>query len=99
MPDIEAAFKQHGGEVEFIGVQNMGLDTVEDGQAFVNDIGVTYAIGPDNNPNNDKDIFISYKVTGFPTTLFLNREQEVVRKWTGLLNAEKIEEFVQELLK
>ena len=98
MPDFEAAFQRHGDEVEFIGVQNMGLDTAEDGQAFVDEIGVTYAIGPDNNPNNDKDIFLSYKVTGFPTTLFLNREHEVVRKWTGLLNEEKIEEFVQELL-
>ena len=98
MPDLEAAFQAHKGEVEFIGVQNMGLDTAEDGQAFINEIGVTYAIGPDDNPNNDRDIFISYKVTGFPTTLFLNRDQEIVRKWTGLLNAEKLEEFVQELL-
>jgi cytochrome c biogenesis protein CcmG/thiol:disulfide interchange protein DsbE len=98
IPDLEAAFQAHKGEVEFIGVQNMGLDTAEDGQAFINEMGVTYAIGPDNNPNNDGDIFISYKVTGFPTTLFLNRDQEIVRKWTGLLNAEKLEEFVQELL-
>ena len=100
MPDLEAAFQRHKDNgVQFIGVQNLGLDTEADGQDFLTEIGVTYAVGPDNNPNNDKSIFIQYKVTGFPTTLFLDKNHEVVRKWTGLLDAAKIEELIQELLK
>ena len=98
MPDFEVAYQKYKDQVVFIGVQNMGVDTAEDGQEFVNSLGVNYAVGPDNNPNNDIQIFIAHKVTGFPTTEFLNREQEVVRKWSGLLDAEKLDELIQELL-
>lgn len=98
MPDFEEAYQKYKDQVVFIGVQNMGVDTEEDGQKFVNDLGVNYAVGPDNNSNNDIEIFIAHKITGFPTTEFLNRKQEVVRKWSGLLDAEKLDELIQELL-
>ena len=95
MPDLNAAFQKHTKDgVEFVGVQLVGLDTARDGQEFVDTVGVTYALGPDETG----EIFRAYKVTGFPTTVFLDENQNVVRKWTGFLNAEKIEEFVQELL-
>ncbi len=96
MPDLEAAFQRHKADgVEFVGVQLLGLDTAEEGQRFVDDIGVTYALGADETG----DIVIKhFKVTGFPTTVFLDREHRVVRKWTGILDADKIEELVQELL-
>ena len=64
-------------------------------QEFVDEVGVTYALGPDET----NDIVVKhFKVTGFPTTVFLDKEHKVVRKWTGILDADKIEEFVQELL-
>ena len=48
MPDLEEAFKRHKEDgVAFIGVQLLGLDTAADGQEFVDEIGVTYAVGPD----------------------------------------------------
>ena len=95
MPDLEKTFREHEDDgVEFIGVQQLGLDSAEDGQEFIDEFGVTYAVGPDS----DNSILINHQVTGFPTTVFLSKSHEVVRKWTGLLNAEKMEEFVQELL-
>ena len=66
MPDFEVAYQKYKDQVVFIGVQNMGVDTAENGQEFVNDLGVNYAVGPDNNPNNDIEIFIAHKITGFP---------------------------------
>ncbi len=96
MPDLEAAFQRHKADgVEFVGVQLLGLDTAEEGQEFVDEVGVTYALGADETG----DIVIKhFKVTGFPTTVFLDREHRVVRKWSGILDADKIEELVQELL-
>ena len=95
MPDIERSFQEHRGNgVKFIGVQLLGLDTAEEGQSFVNELGVTYAIGPDEAG----EIIRAYKITGFPSTLFLDREQNIVRKWTGILDAAKLEELVQEVL-
>ena len=94
MPDFEAAFQQHKEDVEFIGVQLVGLDSVEDGQLFVDKLEVTYALGPDMTGA----IVRKYKVTGFPATVFLDADHNIVRTWTGMLNLEQIDEFVQELL-
>ena len=78
----------------FIGVQLLGLDTAADGQAFVDEIGITYAVGPDEA----SDVTRGYEITSFPTTFFLDRDHRVERKWVGILNGEKMEELVQQLL-
>ena len=95
MPDLEATFLKHKGDgVQFIGVQLLGLDSVEDGEEFIKEFGISYAVGPDPDGSTVKD----YKVIGFPTSVFINRDQQIVRSWAGALNAEKLEELVQELL-
>ena len=95
MPDLEQAFQAYRGQgVEFVGVEELILDTVEDGQDFVDEIGVTYALGPDV----EGDLIQEYGIIGFPTTFFIDRDGEIVRKWTGILNAEKIAELIGELL-
>jgi thiol-disulfide isomerase/thioredoxin len=102
MPDLEAAFQAHKDDgVEFIGVQFLGIDSIEDGQEFIDvtlpertdGITVTYALGPDEG-----DTVIDYKVISFPTTFFLDKDQNVVRKWAGPLNAEKLDELIQDIL-
>ena len=93
MPDLENTFKSHRAEgVEYIGVQLLGLDSAEGGQRFIDELGISYAVGPDENG----DIIRAYKVTSFPTTVFLSADHKIVRKWAGILNAEKLEELVQE---
>ena len=95
MPDLEQAFQDHRDEgVEFIGIEELILDTVEDGQEFVTEIGVSYALGADV----EGDLIAEYGIIGFPTTVFIGRDQQIVRKWTGILNAEKIDELIEELL-
>ena len=95
MPDLEEAFQAHRGQgVEFVGVEELILDTVQDGQDFVDEIGVTYALGADV----EGDLIQEYGIVGFPTTVFIDRDQKIVRKWTGILNAEKIDELIGDLL-
>ncbi|MCH8205861.1 MAG: TlpA family protein disulfide reductase [Chloroflexi bacterium] len=95
MPDLEAAFQRHKADgVRFVGVTNMGLDTARDAKDFIAEIGVTYSLGADT----DASIMRAYGVSGFPSTVFLDSEQNLVRKWTGLLNGEKLEELIQEVL-
>jgi peroxiredoxin len=95
MPDIEAAFQRHKSDgVRFVGVTNMGLDTAQDARDFIAEISVTYSVGPDT----DASIMRAYGVSGFPATVFLDAEQNLVRKWTGILNEEKLEELIQEVL-
>ena len=93
MPDLEAASRKHAANgVKFIGIMSLVLDTVADGQEFIDEFGITYAIGPDS----DGSILIDNKVIGFPTTIFLNDKHEMVRKWAGILNAEKLDELIAE---
>ncbi len=95
MPDLERVYQKHKADgVEFIGVQLVGLDTVEDGKRFVSDMGITYPVGADE----DGGIVQAYGITGFPTTVFIDRNQGIARKWSGVLNEEKLEELVAEIL-
>ena len=95
MPDLEMTFQNHKADgVVFIGVQLLGLDSAEDGQAFVDERGITYAIGPDE----DTSIFRDYDVTSFPTTFFLDKDHYIVRRWAGLLTLDKMEELVQQAM-
>ncbi len=99
MPDFEAAyqeFKEDG--VEFIGVQLVGLDSVEDGQKFVNKLGVNYSLGPDKIGDKMGDIVMEYKISGFPTTVFIDRDGNVHRRWSGALDLEKLQELIREII-
>ena len=94
MPEFERVFQNHKSyNLEFVGVQLVGIDTAEDGQNFVDEVGVTYALGPDED-----DIITKYKVNGFPMTFFIDKDQNIVRKWQGVLNEEKMEEILSEIL-
>lgn len=95
MPDLQESFLAHEANgVEFIGIQLLGLDSAEDGQEFIKEIGVTYALGPDI----DGSIFQNYEVTNFPTTFFLDRNHNIVRKWGGFLTSEIMEEQIRKAL-
>ena len=99
MPDFEQAYQKFKPDgVQFIGVQLLGFDTVEDGQKFVKKLGVNYLLGPDSQGESTGDIVRNYRIAGFPTTVFIDRDHNVVRRWSGALNLEKLEELIQEIM-
>lgn len=92
---LESTYKKHKEKgLVVIGIQSLVLDSIEDGKQFVDEFGITYPVGADIGSN----IQINYKVTGFPTTYFINRDHEIIRKWSGLLDNEQLQEFVTEIL-
>lgn len=95
MPDLEESWQAHREDgVQFVGVQQLSLDSVQDGQDFIDENGITYAIGADKGTRT----VVDYSIRGFPTTLFLDAELSQVARWDGLLNFEKLEELVALLL-
>ena len=95
MPDLEATFKKYNDDgVEFLGVQSLILDTVEDGQEFIDEFGITFAIGPDI----DGAVLIDYGIVNFPSTVFLDKNHEIVRVWAGILTAERLDEIIEPLI-
>lgn len=94
MPHFEAAFQTYKDRVAFVGIQQLGLDSAADGQAFVDEFALTYAIGPDQSGT----VIREYQIVSFPTTVFLDGDHAVVRKWAGPLDEEKLGELIEELL-
>ena len=99
MPHFEDAYQKFKPEgVAFIGVQLLGLDSAEDGQRFVERLMVNYALGPDERDGVFGEIVKDYEVSGFPTTVFIDRSRDIRRTWTGSLDAERLDELIREIL-
>ena len=99
MPDFELAYQKYKGDgLRMIGIQLLGLDTAQDGQKFVDDLNVNYMLGPDRQGDTSGEILKNYQIQGFPTTIFIDRDQNIVRTWSGALNLEKLEELIAEIL-
>ena len=94
VPHLEEASRNHKDDVKFLAAQVSGFDSAEEGQAFVDELGLTFSIGFAEDPQ----IVADYKIIGFPSSVFLNQRHEIVRTWGGALNLEKLEELIQELL-
>lgn len=94
MPDLQAAFEKYGDEVVFIGIQQLGLDSPASGAAFVEELGLTYPSMPDTN----SEVQFAYEVFSYPTTVFLNRNHDIVRTWTGIIGEEQLAEQLEALL-
>ena len=99
MPDFETAYQEFkGGGVAFIGVQLVGLDSVEDGQKFVNKLGVNYSLGADKIGDKIGGIVMEYKISGFPTTVLINRDGTIHRRWSGALDLDKLQGLIREIM-
>ena len=94
MPDLQAAYEKYGEDVAFIGVQQLGLDSAANGQAFVRDLGLTYPSMPDL----ESKVQFGYEVFSFPTTIFLDKNHNIARTWTGIIGEEQIGEQLDALL-
>ena len=95
MPDLQEAYEKYGPMgVEFVGVQQLGLDTGEDGRSFLDDLGITYP----NFPDMTNKVQLAYRVLAYPTTVFLDREHNIVRSWTGQIGQDDLEEQIERIL-
>ncbi len=94
MPDLQAAYEKYGDDVAFIGVQQLGLDSPEDGEAFLSELQITYP----NMPDIGSTVQFGYEVFSFPTTVFLDKNHDIARVWTGIIGAEQLEEQLSALL-
>ena len=94
MPDLQAAFEKYGDDIAFIGVQQLGLDTPASGAAFVEELGLTYPSMPDT----ESKVQFGYEVFSFPTTVFLDKNHDIARRWTGIIGEDALTEQLDALL-
>ncbi len=97
MPDFEQVSGQFGDRVSILGLDVgpfTNLGSSQDGQALIRELGITYPTGTTTDPSTLRD----YQVLGMPTTYFITADGRILRRWTGLLTADRLSELVQELL-
>lgn len=97
MPDIQAVYDHRGHEVTVIGVDigpQQFLGSREEGKQLLTDLGITYPAGT----TFDEGVVRDFRVVGMPTTFFINADGSLLRAWSGLLNEEKVNEFIDEML-
>ena len=97
MPDMQEFYDERQDQVTMLGVdigQFMGLGTVEDAEALLHDLDITYPAGF----TNDGTVVQGFKVLGMPTTVFINPDGTIFNKWTGALNRKTLDEQVDKLM-
>ena len=97
LPEFESAYQEYGppggGDIAFVGVQQLGLDSIQDGIDLFAELGVTFPGLPDNGSH----IQLEYEIFSFPTTVFLDRDHNEFRKWQGALTHDTLVEILDEL--
>lgn len=90
LPDLQAAYEIHADEIQFLGVQLLGLDSAEEGQEFLDELGIEYPSGADAENQMVRD----FKILGFPTTIFIDSDHNIVKKHAGILSAGSLETLI-----
>ena len=92
-PAIQAIADEHKDQgLVVIGVDVQ--DTEANAKAFLTEQGITFRTGPDLTGR----ISIDYSVTSMPTTYFITRDGKIFKKWSGLIDENRLTAFVDELV-
>ena len=85
MPDLQECSDEFSGRVALLGVdigQFTGLGSLQDAEALLEELGVTYPAGF----TNDEEVIKNYRVFGLPATIFIDSEGKIFKNWGGALN-------------
>lgn len=90
MPDFETVHQNFAGDVTFLGLATQ--DRVESAVRLVEQTGITYQVGNDQNG----DIFSLFGGLGMPTTVFIDAEGKVAKVHTGVLDVESLTDSIND---
>ena len=93
MPVLEAGWREYGGDVVFVGV-NTQERHAGDARALLNEFGLTYPNGRDQNSR----INIAYGLFGLPETFFIRADGTLQYRHSGAVTRVVLDEQVRALL-
>ena len=97
MPALEAAWREHGDKVLFIGVDvgpYVGLGAFSGGRDLVEDFGITYVTGNTLN----RTVVTDWQLKNMPSTFLLTPDGRVHDIVIGAISSSRISEKVSELI-
>ena len=71
-----------------------GFDSEQDAKDFVEELGLTYAFATDKMAKITRD----YRLTYFPTTIFIDADGNIFKTWGGALNTEVLRKQTNAML-
>lgn len=97
MLDLQRVYGALHGRALLIGLDIgplVGLGSSDEGRALADELGVTYPLGT----TRDSGVLQRFWVLGIPTTVFITPAAEIVRQWTGVIDAPSMMKIVDELV-
>ena len=86
LPDLQEFYNEFGDRVALVGIdigQFTGLGSLQDAKDLLEELDISYPAGF----TDDRSVISKYKVFGMPTTIFIDADGEIFKKWGGALNA------------
>ena len=95
MPDIQAAWEEHGANVEFVIVNMTGMngETEQSAKAFLADAGYTFPCYFDAN----NSAATAFGVSSIPQTYLINAEGNIIGAYMGAMDASVIAQGIDML--
>lgn len=95
MPYFESAYKQYGDQVQFIMLNASKSERSSDGgKTFIKESSYTFPVFYET----EGKATTLYGLRGFPATIFIDANGNIVDKNIGVISQEKLNEMIQPLL-
>ena len=97
IPHFEEFYREFEGRALLVGLdvgQFTGLGNQDDAQALLRDLAVTYPAGF----TLDESVMKDYQVLTMPTTVFVDADGKIFRKWSGILDQATLTKITEEML-
>ena len=97
LPDLQEFYNEFGDRVALVGIdigQFTGLGSLQDAKDLLEELQISYPAGF----TNDGSVISKYKVFGMPTTIFIDADGEIFKKWGGALTADVLRKQTNAML-
>ncbi|XBO85549.1 redoxin domain-containing protein [Bacillus licheniformis] len=94
MPAIQDAYEQYKDkkfEIVAVNVQESDVSV----KSFINNIGISFPIALDKTG----EVYRSWNIFNLPSSIFINSEGIIERKYEGEISRKQLDQWINELLK
>ena len=90
MPGFQQMYESYGEDVVFLMVNVTGIDSLEDGKAFIQNMGYSFPVYYDS----DNSMAMNYYAGSVPVTYFIGADGQLVTYATGAITADILEQGI-----
>ena len=90
---LQQLHEEFDGSVQFIGIQQIGIDSPQDGLIFIKEKGITYPMGIGTSK-----MLLDYKINSYPTTIFINKNHKIILRHEGPLSLKSLRNKINQLI-